>query len=37
MPEGHGTGWEAYIAGAVAVVRQSDRLDQALLKIKARK
>ncbi len=37
MPEGHGTGWEAYLAGAVAHVRQTDRLTAALQRIRDRK
>lgn len=37
MPEGHGTGWEAYIRGAVGHVRQQDRLAVALQKIRDRK
>lgn len=37
MPEGHGTGWEAYLQGAVAIVRQQDRLAKALQKIRDRK
>ncbi len=37
MPEGHGTGWEAYLAGAVTVRREQASLEGALQRIKDRK